>query len=1019
MNASLTTLLADPFVLRGLVALVVKATVLSGLGLAVLVLMRRESAARRHLALALVLGGLVALPLLELVVPAWYAGEQVAQISHLLPVLAPVAPEAPVAPRAPEAPAAPLAPMASEVPAAPLAPVPPTPPAAPAALGPVVAAGVLLPGAAVGEAPAPLAPRGVLLALWLLGSLGVGGFFVYGRLCVQRWARRADAVTEPEVLDLRLDVMNALGIRRHVRFVWAEVATPMTWGVLRPVVALPHEAREWTDERLRLVLLHELTHVARFDALSQGFAHTACALFWFNPLVWKAARQLTHERELACDDAVLERGARASSYAQHLLDVARNLRRPLPVPVAVLAMARKGELEGRLTAILSTGRRRGGLRRAHTFLASLLVIVLVLPLAAFKPWEAPLKNRAVQKLKEALAHNAFVEKAAALVGFGSEAPQVREEVSALVVTSDDDLHCQGTGRAGGSFTLRTDVGSIEVRTWNQNRIQVDLDQNLGSRFHSTCRIANGNATVEGRLDRANRMNWGRNQHVRYVVRVPERFNLDVNTAGGSIEVGDLEGRVAVRTSGGSLSIGSIEGAVQANTSGGSISLVRADGNARLETSGGSVSVGYVSGDLYVHTSGGSVSLDGGAGGKIDASTSGGTVEAVLARQPRGDVRLETSGGSVRVGVAEGLRFNVDAATSAGRVRSSFHTGRPTESLRAEIGGGGPMLRLRTSAGNIEINRAGRTSLNRTTGTFQGRTLTGAEQAAVEAQRAHLDENLAHLNVNIDEAALERAVQEGLADAQRALAEHQPEIERAVREALPQAQRALERALAQTRREQARALADADQERVQALREAERDLQQSLRELNDNRTLGKTSREEALREARRVHQEALREADQDRQEALREARQEIEEAQREAEQDRQEALREAEQERQEAVREAEQVRREGQQEVLRAQREVQREAARAREEAQREAEQARRDAQRERTRSKPRSGQISMVMTAPLAAPTSRVDVRVGAAPRVSVQVSSQTNARPVVAPATVIALSMTTAPVSTTLRVRN
>ncbi|HYE57021.1 MAG TPA: M56 family metallopeptidase, partial [Rhodothermales bacterium] len=744
-------------------------------------------------------------------------------------------------------------------------------------------------------------------------------------------------------------------IRRHVRLVWADAATPMTWGFFRPVVALPLEARTWSPERLRIVLMHELTHVARLDALSQSLAHLACTVFWFHPLVWASARRLTQERELACDDAVLTHGARASSYAQHLLDVARGLRRPQAVPVAALAMARRGELEGRLTAILATGRRRDGLRRAHAFAAALLVAALVLPLAAFKPWEAPFKSKAAQRLKSAITNTPLVGRAAALMGLSgsTEAPE-----AALATVTTEDGDCTGNVRPGGTFTLRTDVGSVEVRPWDRSTVQVDLDHNLGERFRSTCRISGGNATVEGRLDRS-RSNWMRNQRVRYIVRVPARYNLDVQTSGGSITTGDHEGRVVLNTSGGSLSLGDIKGTVQAETSGGSISLERVSGNVRLETSGGSVSVGPVTGDLFVHTSGGSVSLDGGATGRIEASTSGGTVEAMLARQPRGDVRLETSGGSVRVGVADGLRFNVDASTSVGRVRSDFHTGRPSESLRGEIGGGGPLLRLRTSAGNIEINRARRMSLRNYS--RPGRDLDhqmALNEADIEAEVARemrrVERDLADLKVDIGDvdvdlgehfsAEVNASVQRSLAEAQREIARAQPEIDRALREALPQAQRELQRALLEVQREQQQALQEADRERSRALREAQRDLEEAMREIRNTRGISDRAREEALREARRAHEEAIRETEREREEIIREARRE-----------QQEAIREAQREQEEAIREAQ-----------REQEEARREAARAHREALREAERARREAERERTRTG------SRVRTGMNAAPTGHV-----------------------------------------------
>ena len=140
---------------------------------------------------------------------------------------------------------------------------------------------------------------------------------------------------------------------------------PMTFGVFRPTVLLPAGASEWSPERLRVVLLHELAHVRRGDVAMHLLARTALALYWWNPLAWFAWREFLKERERATDDLVLHAGARASDYAGHLLEVARTLQ-PAPATAwAAIAMARRSELEGRLVAILDSGvNRRPSGRRA-------------------------------------------------------------------------------------------------------------------------------------------------------------------------------------------------------------------------------------------------------------------------------------------------------------------------------------------------------------------------------------------------------------------------------------------------------------------------------------------------------------------------------------------------------------------------------------------------------------------------------------------------------------------------------
>jgi hypothetical protein len=131
---------------------------------------------------------------------------------------------------------------------------------------------------------------------------------------------------------------------------------PMTWGFLRPTVLVPVSWRDWSDDRRRCVLLHELAHVKRLDVLFQLLGRLAVGIHWFNPLAWHALRQLRIERELACDDCVLAAGERASDYASELVQIAR-LYRPHRLAVAI-AMAQSARLDQRVLGILDEARPR-------------------------------------------------------------------------------------------------------------------------------------------------------------------------------------------------------------------------------------------------------------------------------------------------------------------------------------------------------------------------------------------------------------------------------------------------------------------------------------------------------------------------------------------------------------------------------------------------------------------------------------------------------------------------------------
>ena len=136
------------------------------------------------------------------------------------------------------------------------------------------------------------------------------------------------------------------------------VTVPMVWGLFRPVILLPTDVSNWSADRQRVVLLHELAHIQRQDWLTQTIAQIACAVYWFNPLLWFAARWRRTEVERACDDYVLNAGYQSTDYAQHLLHIVRDIKVLRSISRATVAMAHPSKIEGRLRAILVENQNR-------------------------------------------------------------------------------------------------------------------------------------------------------------------------------------------------------------------------------------------------------------------------------------------------------------------------------------------------------------------------------------------------------------------------------------------------------------------------------------------------------------------------------------------------------------------------------------------------------------------------------------------------------------------------------------
>ena len=285
---------------------------------------------------------------------------------------------------------------------------------------------------------------------------------------------------------------------------------------------------------------------------------------------------------------------------------------------------------------------------------------------------------------------------------------------------------------GGTLRLEGAVGNIRIVTGGTG-VAVEITRKADGR-RAEQRLRDHRITFDQRgndvvivsdLDRDHSrwFSWDDDYDVQWNIRIPDRYNVDVETSGGSIHLDDIGGTVEARTSGGGIRTGRIDGAGTLKTSGGSITVAGARGPLTAHTSGGSINVGDTTGPVEAKTSGGSITLartggevvartSGGgiriedAMGKVDAHTSGGSIHATLSRQPAADSSLKTSGGSVVVTLAPSIAVDLDAHSSGGGVHADIpmtvQGTQDEDSVRGRINGGGPKLVLRSSGGGIRV-----------------------------------------------------------------------------------------------------------------------------------------------------------------------------------------------------------------------------------------------------------------------------------------------------------------------------
>lgn len=220
-----------------------------------------------------------------------------------------------------------------------------------------------------------------LFSVWIAGAAFGLAVLVVGLGRLARLTSGRVPIVEGVWVNRAADICRDYGIRRPVRLLQGSDPTLLvTWGLRQPKIILPRVVHDWPEERVRLVLLHELAHIRRGDWIVQLATELLRAACWFNPLVWIACRRLRHESEEACDDAVLNRGVEGSDYATHLVEIARDLQ-PRPNWLPAPAIARTSSLERRVKAMLDAHRNRRPLSRSACAAALLALVAVTIPIA--------------------------------------------------------------------------------------------------------------------------------------------------------------------------------------------------------------------------------------------------------------------------------------------------------------------------------------------------------------------------------------------------------------------------------------------------------------------------------------------------------------------------------------------------------------------------------------------------------------------------------------------------------------
>jgi beta-lactamase regulating signal transducer with metallopeptidase domain len=233
-------------------------------------------------------------------------------------------------------------------------------------------------------------------------------------------------------VDLRIFVQRfgeRMGIHKPVHIYVSDLITsPVTIGFLKPIILMPIAAlTNLTQKQVEAVLLHELSHIRRYDYLINLLISFIRTILYFNPFVRLFAKTIERERERSCDEMVIQFEYDPHGYASALLILEKNnLIRP---SIAVAASGQRRDLLYRIEKILGIEKRKTpDFRRLGGLLAGLVCIIGMNALFFFS-------SPVIQS--NAIALNAFSNPFYQLVSDGKEyvldKPVGKQEMKTQVV----------------------------------------------------------------------------------------------------------------------------------------------------------------------------------------------------------------------------------------------------------------------------------------------------------------------------------------------------------------------------------------------------------------------------------------------------------------------------------------------------------------------------------------------------------------------------------------------------------
>jgi DUF4097 and DUF4098 domain-containing protein YvlB len=256
----------------------------------------------------------------------------------------------------------------------------------------------------------------------------------------------------------------------------------------------------------------------------------------------------------------------------------------------------------------------------------------------------------------------------------------------------EELHYSYPAQSGGTLTVASLNGPVEITAWDQNTIDITATkyaetQDLLPQIKIDIAVSAGSVQVKTIPP-----DGAKNVGVKYVIKVPRRTEL-----------------AEIRSSNGPIRVTEVEGAANLQTSNGPVHVSKTHGKLDIKTSNGPVNLDQIEGETNVHTSNGPVHADlaGTNGGPVTLMTSNGPVDLKLAQANQSAIKASTSNGPITLHMPAAAGASLKAQTSSrNQIKSDFEVRKEGDNspshLQGVVGIGGPTVDLTTSNGPIRL-----------------------------------------------------------------------------------------------------------------------------------------------------------------------------------------------------------------------------------------------------------------------------------------------------------------------------